>query len=82
MSGRVQAAKPLGELEIWFVTGSQHLYGEDVLAEVEAHARRVVASLDDAAPIPVRVVGTPVVTTPDAIRRLCLEATASDDASG
>ena len=82
MSGRVQAAKPLGELEIWFVTGSQHLYGEDVLAEVEAHARRVVASLDDAAPIPVRVVGTPVVTTPDAIRRLCLEATASDRCVG
>ena len=49
---------------------------------MEAHARRVAAALDDAAAIPVRVVGTPVVTTPEAIRRLCLEANASDACVG
>ena len=74
--------KALGELEVWFVTGSQHLYGEDVLAQVEAHAATIAASLADERAIPVRVVGTPVVTTAEAIRRVCVDATAADACVG
>jgi L-arabinose isomerase len=67
---------------LWFVTGSQHLYGDETLRAVDAHAREVAAALDAAEPIPVRVVCKPVLTTSEAIRRLCLDATASDDCVG
>jgi L-arabinose isomerase len=68
--------------ELWFVTGSQHLYGEDTLREVDAHAREVAAALDAADQIVPAVVHKGVVTTPEAIRRVCLDATASDDCVG
>ncbi len=56
--------KPLGQLEIWFVTGSQDLYGSDALREVAANAQRVAVALDQASPVPVRVVFRPVVASP------------------
>ncbi len=74
--------KPLGELAVWLVTGSQHLYGGDVLSAVDEHARRIAAALDAAEAVPVRVIGAGVVTTPDAIRRLCLDASADDACVG
>jgi len=67
---------------VWFVTGSQHLYGDETLRAVDAHAREIANALDAAHTIPIRVVCKPVLTTPDAIRRLCLDATASDDCVG
>ena len=73
---------PLSHLEAWFVTGSQHLYGEDVLQQVADHSRQIAGALNDAASIPVSVVFKPVVTTPDAIRALCLEANASASCIG
>jgi len=63
---------------LWFVTGSQHLYGDETLRTVDEHARAIAASLD----LPARVVCTPVLTTPDAIRRLCLDASADDGCAG
>jgi L-arabinose isomerase len=68
--------------EIWFLTGSQHLYGDDVLQQVADQAAQVVAGLDGADAIPVRLSGRPVLTTPDAIRRACLEANADDNCVG
>jgi len=68
--------------DVWFVTGSQHLYGDETLRTVDEHARQLAAALDAADAIPVHVVQKPVLTTPDSIRRLCLEATASDDCVG
>jgi L-arabinose isomerase len=68
--------------ELWFLTGSQHLYGEETLAQVDAQSREVAAALNDAAAIPFPVVHRPVLTTPEAIRRTCLEATADDDCIG
>ena len=35
--------KSLGEYEIWFLTGSQDLYGEDTLRQVADHAALVAA---------------------------------------
>jgi L-arabinose isomerase len=67
---------------VWFLTGSQHLYGDETLRVVDAHAREVAAGLDAAEAIPVSVVCKPVLTTAEAIRRLCLEATASDECVG
>ena len=56
-----------GDLEAWFVTGSQHLYGPDVLNTI---AKALVASPH----IPVKLLPKPVMTGSDSIRQLCLEA--------
>lgn len=64
----------LAQYEVWFVTGSQHLYGPETLEQVAAHSRAIAQALDEAAAIPVRVVFKPVVKTPDEIRQLCREA--------
>lgn len=67
----------LAHLEVWFATGSQHLYGDDALREVADHARQVAQGLDEASEIPVKVIFKPVVTTADAVRELCEEASSS-----
>jgi L-arabinose isomerase len=64
----------LSQFEVWFVTGSQHLYGPETLEQVAEHSRAVARALDESAAIPVKVVFKPVVTTPDEIYRLCQEA--------
>jgi L-arabinose isomerase len=64
----------LNHLEVWFVTGSQHLYGPETLAQVASHSQAVAASLDADPTLPVRIVWKPVLTTPDQIRALCREA--------
>jgi L-arabinose isomerase len=61
----------LKKLEVWFVTGSQHLYGEETLRQVAEHAQTIARALDTSAKIPVRVVFKPVVKTPDEIYQLC-----------
>jgi L-arabinose isomerase len=76
------APDTLGQLEAWFVCGSQHMYGADQLRSVEAHAAEIAAALDAAAEIPVRVVGKPVATTPESIRAVLVEANASPDCIG
>jgi L-arabinose isomerase len=64
----------LKDLEVWFVTGSQHLYGEETLKEVAEHAREIAASLDRADGLPVKVVFRPVLTSAEAIHQLVLDA--------
>jgi L-arabinose isomerase len=64
----------LKNLEVWFVTGSQHLYGADTLLQVAEHSQSIARALDASAAIPVRVVFKPVVKTPDEIYALCQEA--------
>jgi L-arabinose isomerase len=70
-------AKPLGELEVWFVTGSQQLYGEKTLRKVAEHSQRIAVALQASDAIPVQVIFKPVVTGPEVIRKLCLEANAA-----
>jgi L-arabinose isomerase len=64
----------LKTLEAWFVTGSQTLYGEETLRQVENDARAIAQGLSESARIPVRVVFKPVLTDPDGILSLCREA--------
>ena len=64
----------LKSLEAWFVTGSQHLYGEETLRQVAEHARIIADALDNSPVIPVRIVCKPVVKTPEEIYRLLQEA--------
>jgi len=70
---------PLAAHEVWFVTGSQTLYGEETLRQVADQSRQVAAGL---AGLPVRIVWKPVLTDPDGIRRLALEANSRDDVVG
>jgi L-arabinose isomerase len=72
----------LDSAEIWFVTGSQALYGEDVIKQVEEHSRTIAEQLDAAGPVAPRVVWKPVLTEADSIRRLALEANAADACIG
>ena len=55
----------LSQLEVWFVTGSQHLYGEDVLKTVAEHAKTIAQSFDKSDKIAIRISVKSVVTTPD-----------------
>lgn len=57
----------LKELEVWFITGSQDLYGEETLKKVAEHAHEVAQSLSDAKQIPVKVVYKPIVKSSEEI---------------
>ena len=59
---------------VWFLTGSQGLYGEDVLTQVAEQSRVVARGLDEAAAMPLEVVWKPVLTDSDGIRDLLLDA--------
>ncbi len=61
-------------LEVWFVTGSQHLYGPAVLKQVEADSQQIVAGLNQSGLLPIKIVMKPILTNPQAITDLCLEA--------
>ena len=64
----------LKEHELWFLTGSQHLYGEETLRRVAENSRTIAESFDKSGKLPVRVVWKPVLTGPDAIQKVCQEA--------
>jgi L-arabinose isomerase len=74
--------KALGQLQVWFATGSQLLYGETVLAQVGEHSRQMADSLAASERIPVRVVPKTVLTSPESILELCREANAASDCVG
>ena len=64
----------LKQLEVWFVTGSQHLYGPETLKQVAIHSQEIARALNDSLAIPLKVVFKPVLTTPDAVTELCQAA--------
>ena len=68
--------------ELWFVTGSQHLYGEETLKQVASHSEQITAALNSADKIPVTVVFKPTVTTPEEIYRICQEANTAKNCIG
>ena len=72
----------LKSLEVWFVTGSQHLYGEETLKQVAAHSEQIAAGLDRAPQIPVKVVFKPTVKSTEEIYAICSEANTSRNCIG
>lgn len=72
----------LKQYEIWFVTGSQHLYGPKTLEQVAVHSREIAGALDASAEMPVNVIFKPVLTTAEAIKELCLEANSARSCIG
>jgi L-arabinose isomerase len=72
----------LKQYEVWFVTGSQHLYGPKTLEQVAEDSREIASALDASTQIPIKIVFKPVLTTPEAIRDLCMEANSAKNCIG
>ena len=72
----------LADKQVWFFTGSQHLYGEETLRQVADQSQQIARTLAESADIPVTVVWKPVLTDSAAIRRAALDANADDDVIG
>jgi L-arabinose isomerase len=70
------------ELEIWFLTGSQELYGEATLAQVDVQSRQIVELLNGGPEIGVPIIWKPVLTSAEGIRRACIDANSSDNCAG
>ncbi|MFH0842284.1 MAG: L-arabinose isomerase [Bacteroidota bacterium] len=60
--------------EVWFITGSQHLYGPQTLRQVAADSAKIAAALDKSLKISQKVIFKPVLTTPESIFEICSEA--------
>lgn len=72
----------LKKFEIWFVVGSQDLYGEETLAKVGEHAKAMAAEMSRSPHLPCNLVLKPTARTPDGIRRLFEEAAAAENCAG
>lgn len=72
----------LKQFEIWFVTGSQDLYGEETLRQVDEHSKIISEFFDQKAEIPVRVIFKPVVKSSDEIHRICQDANVAENCIG
>ncbi len=72
----------LKKLEVWFVTGSQFLYGEETLRQVAAHSQQIAKELSASSRISVSVVFKPVLKTPEEIFQLCQEANVAANCIG
>jgi L-arabinose isomerase len=68
--------------ELWFLTGSQHLYGDRVLEHVTRSSRQIAEGLNRSGKLPAEVVWKPILTGPDAILDVCLEASAAPECVG
>nr|WP_283094737.1 L-arabinose isomerase [Paenibacillus sp. ATY16] len=68
--------------QFWFVTGSQHLYGPETLEEVAVHSQSITAGLNESSNLPFEIVYKPVVTTPEEIYKVCIEAKADPNCAG
>ncbi len=75
-------SKPYADREVWFLTGSQDLYGEDTLRQVAGQSQEVARLLDASDAVPAPVVWKPVLKDAAAIRRAMLEANGRDDVLG
>ena len=75
-------SKAFADREVWFLTGSQDLYGEDTLRQVAEQSQEIARTIGAADQVPVTVVWKPVLKSSDAIRRMALEANADDACIG
>ena len=79
---RTPLTTSLDGYEVWFLTGSQHLYGEETLRQVAEQSQAIAEQLDAASDVPVKIVWMPVLTDSAAIKKVVLEANAADNVIG
>jgi L-arabinose isomerase len=68
--------------ELWFLTGSQHLYGEETLKAVARNSQQIAEFLDRSGKLPAKVVWKPILTGPEAIQEVCLAANTAPACAG
>lgn len=66
----------------WLITGSQHLYGEEAIRQVDRDAAYIADSLNSSGRLPCKIVAKPAVTTPEEITKICKEADYDDACAG
>ena len=74
--------KLLASPEIWFVTGSQHLYGPGPLKQVVENSKKVVDALAASKRLPLKTVFKALLTTPEEITKVMLEANNDTNCAG
>jgi len=72
----------LEHYEVWFLTGSQNLYGAETLRQVAEQSRAIADALGASSAIPVKIVWKPVLTDSESIRRAALDANSDDRVIG
>ncbi len=72
----------LKKYEVWFVTGSQHLYGPETLKQVADHSQQIAKAYNNNSKISVTVVFKPVVKSAEEIHQTCKEANNNDACIG
>jgi L-arabinose isomerase len=72
----------LKQLEVWFLTGTQHLYGEETLNQVTLHSQEIAKFLDQAEIIPVKVIFKPILKSSDEIYSIIAEANVAENCIG
>ncbi|MBQ0736366.1 L-arabinose isomerase [Aquimarina celericrescens] len=70
------------DLEVWWVTGSQHLYGPEVLNNVAEHTQIIVSFLNNLNKLPLRIFSTGVVASSEEIHQICDKANSSKKCIG
>jgi L-arabinose isomerase len=74
--------KKIAQNEVWFITGSQHLYGEETLAKVSEHSEIIAKELNQSDAISVKIIFKPIVKTTEEIFQICQEANQVKDCIG
>src|SRR3984957_18454360 len=74
--------KDLQTPEIWYITGSQHLYGRETLDQVAAHSQKIVEELNGSQRLPLQLLVKPTLTRPEEISALCREANNAPNCAG
>jgi L-arabinose isomerase len=72
----------LKSFEVWFITGSQHLYGPETLEQVAQHSQKIAAALNKSKHIPVQVIFKPVVKSPEEIYNVMVAANTTANCIG
>ena len=72
----------ISQKEIWFVTGSQHLYGDETLRQVAKNSQAIVKGFNASSQLPINIIHKPTVKTPDEITNVCQEANVSKNCIG
>ncbi|MGA1029566.1 MAG: L-arabinose isomerase [Flavobacteriaceae bacterium] len=72
----------ISKKEVWFITGSQHLYGPETLQQVAQNAKTITKAFEESKDIPVRVVYKPTVKTTEEVYETLTAANQTKDCIG
>ncbi|SHK65542.1 L-arabinose isomerase [Alicyclobacillus tolerans] len=68
--------------EFWFIVGSQHLYGKEVLEAVKENTAKIIDELNKTGNLPYPIIFKLVATTADSIYQVMKEVNYNDNVAG